>query len=67
MPELPEVETVMRGLTPALLGQRIARAEVRRAGLRYPFPADMAGRLRGVRVIHLHRRGKYILCDLDSG
>ena len=67
MPELPEVETVMRGLTPALLGRQIVGADVRRAGLRYPFPEDMAGRLRGVRVIHLHRRGKYILCDLDSG
>ena len=67
MPELPEVETVRRGLEPALTGRRIARAEVRRADLRWPFPPDMARRLTGARVDALRRRSKYILADLDTG
>lgn len=67
MPELPEVETVRRGLAPVMEGQRIARAEVRRAGLRWPFPPDMAARLTGARVRALGRRSKYILADLDTG
>ncbi len=67
MPELPEVETVRRGLLPAMEGQRIALAELRRADLRWPFPPDMATRLTGARVLQLRRRSKYILADLDRG
>lgn len=67
MPELPEVETVRAGLIPAMEGQMIARAEVRRADLRWPFPANMAQRLTGARVLALRRRSKYILADLSSG
>ena len=67
MPELPEVETVMRGLMPVMLDQVIARADVRRPDLRWPFPERMAERLSGVQVEHMRRRSKYILCDLSSG
>ena len=67
MPELPEVETVRRGLTPAMEGRAIARADVRREGLRWPFPPRMAERLTGARVLRLRRRSKYLLLDLDSG
>lgn len=67
MPELPEVETVRRGLLPAIEGQIIARADVNRPDLRWPFPDDMAGRLTGQRVERLRRRSKYILADLGSG
>ncbi|WP_292284468.1 bifunctional DNA-formamidopyrimidine glycosylase/DNA-(apurinic or apyrimidinic site) lyase [Marivita sp.] len=67
MPELPEVETVRRGLAPAMEGDVIARAEVNRPDLRWPFPANMADRLTGKRVLRLRRRSKYILADLDSG
>lgn len=67
MPELPEVETVRRGLLPAMEGQRITLAELRRADLRWPFPPDMATRLTGARVLQLRRRSKYILADLDRG
>lgn len=67
MPELPEVETVRRGLQPAMEGQVISRADVRRADLRWPFPENMAVRLTGQRVLGLRRRSKYILADLGSG
>ncbi len=67
MPELPEVETVRRGLAPVMEGQRILAAELRRPGLRWPFPPEMAERLTGARVLRLGRRSKYILADLDSG
>jgi formamidopyrimidine-DNA glycosylase len=67
LPELPEVETVRRGLEPVMAGAVIARAEVRRAGLRWPFPARMAERLTGARVERLRRRSKYILADLSTG
>ena len=67
MPELPEVETVRRGLAPAMEGQRIRRVRLRRGGLRWPFPPSMAERLAGARVLSLGRRGKYILAGLDSG
>jgi len=67
VPELPEVETVRRGLEPVLAGRRIARAEVRRPDLRWPLPARMAERLAGARVERLRRRSKYILADLDTG
>lgn len=67
MPELPEVETVRAGLLPAMEGVRIARAEICRPDLRWPFPHDMAARLTGARVVQLRRRSKYILADLDRG
>lgn len=66
MPELPEVETVRRGMEPAMQGQRFARVQVNRPDLRWPFPDRMAERLTGARVERLRRRSKYILCDLDS-
>lgn len=67
MPELPEVETVRRGLAPVMEGQVIEQAEVNRPDLRWPFPPDMAARLTGKRVLGLRRRSKYILVDLSSG
>jgi formamidopyrimidine-DNA glycosylase len=67
MPELPEVETVRRGLLPVMEGALIALAEVNRPDLRWPLPAGMADRLTGKRVTALRRRSKYILADLDSG
>lgn len=67
MPELPEVETVRRGLEPVMVDQVITHAAVNRADLRWPFPAGMAERLTGRRVLRLRRRSKYLLCDLDGG
>ncbi|MFN4099111.1 MAG: bifunctional DNA-formamidopyrimidine glycosylase/DNA-(apurinic or apyrimidinic site) lyase [Pararhodobacter sp.] len=67
MPELPEVETVRRGLVPAMEGKRIRKAEVRRPDLRWPLPVGMAERLTGAGVERLRRRSKYILADLDTG
>jgi formamidopyrimidine-DNA glycosylase len=67
MPELPEVETVMRGLSPVLVGRSIAGVELRRAGLRFPFPTGLAARLKGRQVVGLQRRAKYILVNLDDG
>ena len=67
MPELPEVETVMRGLKPVLEGRRIESVALKRAGLRFPFPDGFAERLTGRRVTSLWRRAKYILAGLDSG
>jgi len=66
MPELPEVETVRRGLEPAMVGKIIARADVRRPDLRWPFPKHMGKRLTGAKVECLRRRSKYILADLDT-
>ncbi|WP_372884500.1 bifunctional DNA-formamidopyrimidine glycosylase/DNA-(apurinic or apyrimidinic site) lyase [Shimia sp.] len=67
MPELPEVETVRRGLVPSMEGACFARVKVNRPDLRWPFPENMAERLTGARVITLRRRSKYILVDLDRG
>jgi formamidopyrimidine-DNA glycosylase len=67
MPELPEVETVRRGLLPAMEGVVIARADVNRPDLRWPLPERMADRLTGARVTALRRRSKYILADLSTG
>lgn len=67
MPELPEVETVRRGLIPVMEGKQIIRADVNRPDLRWPFPENMAVRLTGKVVERLRRRSKYILADLDSG
>ncbi|WP_026607461.1 bifunctional DNA-formamidopyrimidine glycosylase/DNA-(apurinic or apyrimidinic site) lyase [Methylocapsa acidiphila] len=66
MPELPEVETVRRGLEPAILGARLIRIEQRRPDLRFPFPENFAERLAGRRVEALGRRAKYLLADLDD-
>lgn len=67
MPELPEVETVMRGLAAVLEGRRIAAAAVTRPDLRWPFPAGLAARLTGARVEGFRRRGKYMLMRLEGG
>ncbi len=67
MPELPEVETVRRGLEPAFAGATFAEVEARRGDLRFPFPPRFAERLEGRRVLALRRRAKYLLADLDSG
>lgn len=67
MPELPEVETVRRGLLPVMEGARIASAQVNRPDLRWPFPENMAERLTGKTVLSLERRSKYLLAALSSG
>ncbi len=67
MPELPEVETVRRGLSPVLDGARLTRVEARRPDLRFPLPVDFVQRLTGARVLNLTRRGKYMLAGLDRG
>ena len=66
MPELPEVETVRRGLALRISGRRILQAELRRPDLRRPFPPALADRLNGARIGALGRRGKYILIELDA-
>ncbi|WP_119417779.1 bifunctional DNA-formamidopyrimidine glycosylase/DNA-(apurinic or apyrimidinic site) lyase [Desertibaculum subflavum] len=66
MPELPEVETVCRGLRPALVGKRIARVRVMRPDLRWPLPAGLGQALTGRRVEAVDRRAKYILVRLDD-
>jgi formamidopyrimidine-DNA glycosylase len=65
MPELPEVETVRRGLAPHLVGRRLVRVAARRPDLRFPLPDGFVQRLTGARVLDLDRRGKYILAPLD--
>ncbi len=67
MPELPEVETVCRGLAKVLEGRKLVRAEARRPDLRFPLPADLAQRVQGRRVVTVGRRGKFILISLDDG
>jgi formamidopyrimidine-DNA glycosylase len=67
MPELPEVETVRRGLEPAMSGARFVKVEVRRGDLRWPLAKDFARRLEGKTVTGLGRRAKYLLADLSSG
>jgi formamidopyrimidine-DNA glycosylase len=67
MPELPEVETVRRGLQPVMEGARFNEVEARRPDLRFPLPRDFAARLRGTTVRGLGRRAKYLLADLSSG
>src|SRR5262249_60323948 len=66
MPELPEVETVGRGLALKISGRRIVQAELRRPDLRRPFPPALAARLEGAVIGGLGRRGKYILIELDA-
>jgi len=67
MPELPEVETVRRGLQPVLEGARIVKVEQRRPDLRFPFPERFAERLEGRTVVGLGRRAKYLILHLDDG
>jgi formamidopyrimidine-DNA glycosylase len=67
MPELPEVETVRRGLQPAMEGSEIVKAETRRKDLRFPFQKDFIARLEGQTVTGLGRRAKYLMADLASG
>jgi formamidopyrimidine-DNA glycosylase len=67
MPELPEVETTVRGLRPVLEGQRIVSVEARRPDLRWALPVDLRQRLTGATVTALGRRAKYGLIDTDRG
>ena len=67
MPELPEVETVRRGLMPSMVGAVIDKVELRRADIRFPFPASFEKRLSGRRIVDVSRRAKYLLFPLDSG
>ena len=67
MPELPEVETTVRGLAPVLEGEQIVRVTLNRADLRRPFPEGLGQRLTGARVTGLGRRAKYGLIETDRG
>src|SRR5256885_7839463 len=67
MPELPEVETVRRGLAPVMEGARFTKVEAHRGDLRWPLPKDFTQRLQGRGVERLGRRAKYLLADLSSG
>ena len=67
MPELPEVETVARGLAKRLEGRKLVKVETRRGDLRWPFPKGFAKRLTGRRVDKVRRRAKYIVAELDDG
>jgi len=67
MPELPEVETVGRGLANAVLGATIEAVDQRRPDLRWPMPADLSTRLVGRSLADISRRGKYLLITLDDG
>lgn len=66
MPELPEVETVCRGLAAQLLGKRLARVELRRPDLRFPIPPELPARLTGRKVESIRRRAKYIIMEFDA-
>lgn len=67
MPELPEVQTILRGITPHLEGAWIDRLLVREHRLRYPVPAQTGQRVQGQRIVSLWRRGKYLLLELERG
>ncbi|HUX91232.1 MAG TPA: bifunctional DNA-formamidopyrimidine glycosylase/DNA-(apurinic or apyrimidinic site) lyase [Gallionellaceae bacterium] len=67
MPELPEVETTLRGLSPHLTSQRIAKVTIRNPHLRWPIPANLPGILRNQTIRRLYRRAKYLLLECDSG
>ena len=67
MPELPEVETVRRGLAPVMEGSRIERLQLNRADLRFPFPEDFADAVQNQTIVSVGRRAKYLLLDLDGG
>jgi formamidopyrimidine-DNA glycosylase len=66
MPELPEVETVRRGLAPQLCGRSFAAVVVREGRLRWPVPGDLEARIAGHEIVGLQRRGKYLLMQLDD-
>lgn len=66
MPELPEVETVRRGLSPAMEGAKLARLQLNRADLRFPFPENLVAAVEGRQIIALGRRAKYLLIDLED-
>ena len=66
MPELPEVETVRRGLAPAMEGATISKLELRRKDLRFPFPERFAEQVHGRTITALSRRAKYLLIELDN-
>ena len=67
MPELPEVETVRRGLSPAMEGQVITRLEVNRPDLRFPFPDDFRARVEGATIARMGRRAKFLVTELSTG
>jgi formamidopyrimidine-DNA glycosylase len=67
LPELPEVETVRRGLEPTLSGARLSRVRANRPDLRFPLPEGFVQRLTGARILRLERRAKYLLAPLDRG
>ena len=67
MPELPEVETTLRGLDPIMRGQTLAGAVVRERRLRWPVARNLNGLIRGQRVLNLSRRAKYLLVELERG
>jgi formamidopyrimidine-DNA glycosylase len=67
MPELPEVETVKRGLEPVLTGSSFSRVTLNRPDLRIPFPTDMKEKMEGRKCLALRRRGKYLWVDMDGG
>jgi formamidopyrimidine-DNA glycosylase len=67
MPELPEVETVRRGLQPVMEGARILSVEARRPDLRFPFPPDFVRRLSGKKIVSLGRRAKYLTAEIEGG
>lgn len=67
MPELPEVETIRRGLEPVLAGARIRRLHMRRPDLRFPFPEHFAKRIEGQKIERLMRRAKYLVAELSGG
>ena len=67
MPELPEVETIMRGISPFLKGATIKKIKLNRADLRWPFPENFASRVKEAKVLNLKRRSKYLLIDLSTG
>jgi len=67
MPELPEVETVRRGLEPVLVGRTVTAVRLARPDLRFALPKDFVARIEGRRVVELARRAKYLIARLDSG
>lgn len=67
MPELPEVETVCRGLQKAIQGKKLARLELRRRDMRFPFPKNLVAATTGAKITRISRRAKYILMHLDNG
>ena len=67
MPELPEVETVRRGLAPVMEGAVVEKLELRRADLRFPFPDNFSEHISGQKIISMSRRAKYLLADMEDG